>query len=172
MKNQERPRDAAPPEHSHPRLHCPYKMYICSHAPGSAHLCSWCFVRRFGGQTAREMGFVKYASDQIQPTASDLSSQSLWIPSLRSSPAPRQLPVAPLTSFLVWLLPECFVSSGLQVGGEGPGKIILTLGQYLEGQGLSCHQPSGLPGTQTLGTDVPAPLHWYMRHTWGQPPRP
>lgn len=44
-----------------------------------------------GQQTSREIGCVKSASDQIQPTASGPSSRSLWIPRLGDacwSPAP------------------------------------------------------------------------------------
>lgn len=45
--------------------------------PGRACLCSGCSAGKSGSQTSQEIGCVKHASDQIQPTASNLFSQSL-----------------------------------------------------------------------------------------------
>ena len=69
-----------------------------------------------GSQTSGEIGCVKYASDQIQPTASNLYSQSLEFLVLGLRLLSRHLGHPRLVR------PECFVSLGLQLGGEGPGE--------------------------------------------------
>lgn len=119
MKEQGRHRDTA--QNHAPSAALPHKTHTCPHTPENARPCSPCSAGRCRQPDSGEIGCGKYASDQIQPTASDLVSQSLWIPSPREAPQP---PAAVLgtSSVPVWLCPESSVSSGPQLGGEGPGE--------------------------------------------------
>lgn len=114
VKKQERPGDAAHPEHA-PSSLFPHQTRTCSRSPGDTRCAPGALRGGLGGQTPGEIGCVKYASEQLQPAASDLSSPSVGSRSSRSG-RPRT------SAVLAWLYPQFFVASGLQFGGEGPGK--------------------------------------------------
>lgn len=149
-------------------MQCPQNTHIlASVTPTDAHMFSrpWegtCALRALWGglgrQTSREIGCIKHASDQIQPTASDLSSRNLQVPSFREAPwSP-----APLCPCLA--LPRCLFPQGCSLEVRGLVKVIFTLRQCPEGHGRASHQPSGLLGAQTWEPVSQRCLHRDLLH--------
>lgn len=121
-------------------LACPPAGCTGHAQPGRARSCPWCSAGRFGSQTSREIGCVKHANDQIQPTASNLRSQSLGFRVF----GPRCRPGASN----IWAPPNASSPWGCCLEVRGLAKS-LTLRRCPGGRGHSSYQPSHLLGAQT-----------------------